>query len=351
MGCTSLNSKPIIRTMKITLYTISLLALGSVALAEPVVQNQGSIEQSGIYSRNWITSQDTTAAYDSINSDGVNINHVQYKGTGVLNVEVGSINAGSGDVHISSYQGDIKLGDVQANRIDVSTNEGNITLTGAITARDNTSGIYIARDTGTAGGNIILDGATLTNIELSSTMWNESWQQVVAGSIEITGDTTISGAFLQVDTINVAEGTNLVLENTVFASRGATSPENPDATPTYANLSLGDNVTMTIKGDQPMEVSSLSVGTGVSFIVELSNEDFANLDDSQFYLFNAEKGNIDLSLVDFTFTNGTETKGGTISVGSDGSITVTDTYSIPEPATATLSLLALCGLATRRRRK
>ena len=35
---------------------------------------------------------------------------------------------------------------------------------------------------------------------------------------------------------------------------------------------------------------------------------------------------------------------------TDGSVSITNTASIPEPATATLSLLALAGLCARRRR-
>ena len=58
------------------------------------------------------------------------------------------------------------------------------------------------------------------------------------------------------------------------------------------------------------------------------------------------------SNVSFTFTDGEQFKTGTIDATA-GSICVTNTQIVyvPEPATATLSLLALCGLAARRRRK
>ena len=37
--------------------------------------------------------------------------------------------------------------------------------------------------------------------------------------------------------------------------------------------------------------------------------------------------------------------------GTAGTVTITNTQAVPEPATATLSLLALAGLCARRRRK
>ncbi|MBE6418011.1 MAG: PEP-CTERM sorting domain-containing protein [Akkermansiaceae bacterium] len=56
-----------------------------------------------------------------------------------------------------------------------------------------------------------------------------------------------------------------------------------------------------------------------------------------------------LKETEILFTDGTTTKTGTIEVNG-GAIKVTNSQTIPEPATATLSLLALAGLAARRRR-
>ena len=334
--------------MKKTLYTIPLLALSTSAFAATVT-DYGSIEQDDAYSARIIAREDTTVSYDSIKSGGVAFTII-HAGSTAVNFEIGSIDVGSGDVNIQPKKGNIQLGDVQAGHIAVSTNGGNITLTGNISAADASSGFYISGDDGALGGSIILDGATLSNVELRTVSTDASGNVVAGGMIEISGNTTLSNVFISAGELQVAEGANLVVDGVIFASRGETSPENPDIVPTYAGLSLGDNATLTLKGDQPLVLSSLSVGSGVSFVVELSDEDFANLDDSEFTFFDVEEGNIDLSGVAFTFTNGTEAKSGTITAGSGGSITVTNTYSVPEPATATLSLLALVGLCARRRR-
>lgn len=51
------------------------------------------------------------------------------------------------------------------------------------------------------------------------------------------------------------------------------------------------------------------------------------------------------------WTNGGAEKLYNISLATAGCVTIASSPVVPEPATATLSLLALCGLAARRRRK
>ena len=104
-----------------------------------------------------------------------------------------------------------------------------------------------------------------------------------------------------------------------------------------------------------MTVDSLTVGEGLKIVVQLSEADFADLENKSFSLFalngDVTGGSIEgLLEADIVFTNGTESKVGTISA-TEGTITVTNTKLIPEPTTATLSLLALAALAGRRRRK
>ncbi len=336
--------------MKKTLFTLALLALSTTAFAATVT-NKGSITKDDAYSETIVAREDTTYIYESIKSNGVNL---RFASTGkATNFEIGSIDAGNGDVRIHPNKGNIQLGDIQAGHIAVSTGSGNITLTGNISATDAASGFCISGHDGAISGDIILDGATLSNVELRNVSYGASGQVVAGGLIEVSGNTTLSNVFIEAGELKVTEGASLVVDGALFAARGELSPENPDIIPTYAGLSLGDNTTLTLKGDQPIELSSLSVGSGVSFVVELDDEDFANLDDSEIKLFDVESGNVDLSNVSFTFTNGSETKGGNVTVGGDGSITVTDSYTVnvPEPTTATLSLLALAGLCARRRRK
>ncbi|MBQ7024563.1 MAG: PEP-CTERM sorting domain-containing protein [Akkermansia sp.] len=100
-----------------------------------------------------------------------------------------------------------------------------------------------------------------------------------------------------------------------------------------------------------LTVDSLDV-TGTKIVVNLSDEAFNKLDGSTFNLFDVEgEEGADLSGADIVFTNGTQSKVGTVTANEDGSFTVKDTKLVPEPTTATLSLLALAALAARRRRK
>lgn len=100
-----------------------------------------------------------------------------------------------------------------------------------------------------------------------------------------------------------------------------------------------------------LTVDSLEV-SGTKIVVNLSEEAFNDLDNKTFNLFNVpnEGGGADLANADIVFTNGTQSKVGTITANG-GSVTVKDTKLVPEPTTATLSLLALAALAARRRRR
>jgi len=100
-----------------------------------------------------------------------------------------------------------------------------------------------------------------------------------------------------------------------------------------------------------LTVDSLEV-SGTKIVVNLSEEAFNDLEGETFNLFNVtnEGGGADLANADIVFTNGTQSKVGTITA-IGGSVTVKDTKLVPEPTTATLSLLALAALAARRRRR
>ena len=107
--------------------------------------------------------------------------------------------------------------------------------------------------------------------------------------------------------------------------------------------------------DQPLNagdtlnVKDLTIGNGVEIIITLSNDAFMALDNTTFDIFSVQEGDVDLTGATISFTDGEQKKTGTIKA-EGGKITVTDSYVVPEPTTAVLSLLALCGLAARRRR-
>ncbi len=326
------------------LFTTLLLSMCSVAVAE--TYEKGSIEQVSDYTER-LTSPDATYKYGSIKSPNVHLTAVRQNKT--CNIEVGSIDAGEGDVQVTTYIGNIALGDVKADYIQVGTQSGDIKLTGEINATNPGSTIDIALQDENASGNIILDGASISGVAMGI-HYHALDGIESSGQILISGETTLADVHLSSGLVNVKEGAKLTLENVSFTNRTSTDAN--------AGLVLSDNVTLTLSGEQPLEIGSLTVGESVSFVVELSDEVFENLDNTAINLFSIvgeEENDIDLTGVKFTFTNagGTEAKSGTITAGSGGSITVTNIYTvaIPEPTTATLSLLALAGMAMRRRRK
>ena len=340
--------------MKKTLLTTALLALSSTAFAETMraqseYETPGSIQRDGEYVVTWITGKDTntTVKYDTITSGGVVRIRPVLSGNSTFSVEVDSIKTQGNIVYINTSAGDITLGDVEAACIQAVTNNGNVRITGTLDITD-TDGAFIMAAPNGGEGSIVIDNATVKNVSIETNL--------ETGTIEISGDVSLADVYFQATTVAIADGASLTLDNVIFADRG--NYTQGLVTEAVTGLELGDNSTLTLSGNQPLEVASLSIGSGVSFVVELSDEVFENLDNTEINLFSIvgeEEDEIDLAGAKFTFTNaaGTEAKSGTITAGNGGSITVTNSYTvaIPEPTTATLSLLALAGLAMRRRRK
>ena len=99
--------------------------------------------------------------------------------------------------------------------------------------------------------------------------------------------------------------------------------------------------------------SDLTLSGDTTIMVTVSSEMLENLDNQEFLFFSGNVNNLTQANIIFT-DNDDETQDKVVSVtlgSTSGSIKVDSTVSIPEPTTATLSLLALAGLAMRRRRK
>ena len=99
--------------------------------------------------------------------------------------------------------------------------------------------------------------------------------------------------------------------------------------------------------------SDLTLSGDTTIMVTVSSEMLENLDNQEFLFFSDNVSNLTQANIIFTDNDGeTQDKVASVTLGStSGSIKVDSTVSIPEPTTATLSLLALAGLAMRRRRK
>ena len=166
------------------------------------------------------------------------------------------------------------------------------------------------RNYGECDENILVDGGTLTLKD--ATVNGEV--VVNAGTVNVTSNSTLTSLTLDADAV--------------------------------LNVSEGAIVTLT-------EADGLTIADGATIMVTVSTEMLENLDDQEFTLFSGNVSNLTNANIVFTDNNEeTEDKQANISLGStSGSIKVDSTVAIPEPATATLSLLALVGLAARRRRR
>ena len=166
------------------------------------------------------------------------------------------------------------------------------------------------RNYGDCDENILVDGGTLTLKDATV----DGEVVVNAGTVNVTSNSTLTSLTLDADAV--------------------------------LNVSEGAIVTLT-------EADGLTIADGATIMVTVSTEMLENLDDQEFTLFSGNVSNLTNANIVFTDNNEeTEDKQANISLGStSGSIKVDSTVAIPEPATATLSLLALVGLAARRRRK
>lgn len=166
------------------------------------------------------------------------------------------------------------------------------------------------RNYGDCDENILVDGGTLTLKD--ATVNGEV--VVNAGTVNVTSNSTLTSLTLDADAV--------------------------------LNVSEGAIVTLT-------EADGLTIADGATIMVTVSTEMLENLDDQEFTLFSGNVSNLTNANIVFTDNNEeTEDKQANISIGStSGSIKVDSTVAIPEPTTASLSLLALAGLCARRRRK
>ncbi|MBR5889938.1 MAG: PEP-CTERM sorting domain-containing protein, partial [Akkermansia sp.] len=159
-------------------------------------------------------------------------------------------------------------------------------------------------------------------------------------SILVNGGTLTLEDKSKVASVTVDSGTVLVTGDSTLDSLTL----NGDST---LNITYGASITLT---DQ----DAFSLSENATIMVTVSKDMLENLDGLEFELFTHDVAN--LASANIVFTDGDQDTSNdvtdvTISQGgTSGSIKV-EIQAIPEPTTATLSLLALCGLAARRRRK
>ena len=154
---------------------------------------------------------------------------------------------------------------------------------------------------------LVQDGGTLTLGEKASV----GGVEITGGNINVNGDVTVSGA------LTLTGGTVTFMEDAV--------------------ITLADGVEVVIEG--------------ASIVVNLSDASLDSLVNGGVYtLFNttSDLESIDGSTMTFVGTSG-DTITTTVNYAGEGAVEFAPV--VPEPTTSTLSLLALAGLAARRRRK
>lgn len=314
---------------------------GSVQLNGNVTLTDGTLKTDG----------STVTNTGTLTANTVNVNTGSLKMDDNGSLSAGSINANNGNVSINtnvslsngaiSIDGDTvtNTGNLSAGQIVVNggtfINEGNINYTVpsaqlALGSDEDNALLLLSGTTDTSDvvvkggdfvnignvGNVVVEkDGTLTMKDLSSA----SSIVMDGGRINVTGESTVGSLTLN--------GENNVI-NFDF-SNGETAP------------SIVQN------SGEALDLSSTTI------MVTVSTEMLENLAGQDFELFGGNVENI--TNATFVFTDGdddtTNDKTADVVLGStSGSIKV-EIQAVPEPTTATLSLLALVGLAARRRRK
>lgn len=249
---------------------------------------------------------------------------------------------------------------------------GSNTITGTATA-----GGDITMTTGTttawikAGTNTIGDGTAETTVNASGSVTLQAdtniinKASVIAGeNIVISGgESTLTDATLEADgSVNVTDAEVRITGNSSLTAKGGMALD--DATLIFGVEDF-DKISTDISSYIDMETTGTPTFVGAMHIVfELDNESLASAmgvsQEFRYTLFSNVGGDgVDealseaLSMGSVTFAYAGEyaqASSYTVSYDDNSNVVISGVVTIPEPTTVTLSLLALCGLAARRRR-
>ncbi len=314
---------------------------GSVSLSSGEIKNVTS-ENGAVF----VTNTGTLTA------DTVNVNAGSLKMDGNGSLSANSISANNGNVSINtnvslsngaiSIDGDTvtNTGNLSAGQIVVNggtfINEGNINYTApsALLAlgSDEDNALLLLSGT-TDASDVVVKGGDFVNIgNVGSVLVEEG------GTLTMEGQSSATSIVMDGGRINVTG------ESTVgsLTLNGENNVINFD----FSNVETAPSIVL--NSGEALDLSSTTI------MVTVSTEMLENLAGQNFDLFGGNVENI--TNATFVFTDGdadtSNDKTADVALGStSGSIKVENIQSVPEPTTATLSLLALAGVAMRRRRK
>ena len=348
----------------------------------------GTINLSGVFGRNDASSADKWAeVYFDITQNGaggnINLNNGAIMSAGdivqnaeaVLNLKgnaqmtAQSINQSAGSIVVAEnarLEADVINAGIiiqsadENGEVNASIQASNVSLTnGSLTTKDNTvtnsgnltadkivlnSGVFVNEGSINAP-NVFADAARImlagSDIDYTVVINGGEFQNYGScnDSVLVDGGTlTLKDAVITGD-VMVNSGTVNVLSDSTISSLTLNAES-------VFNVAEGAVVTLT-------ETDGLIIENGATIVVTVSADVLENLVEREFTLFS---GNVSgLTNANVVFTDGdaeTEDKMANIVLGStSGSIKVEGVVSVPEPTTATLSLLALAGLCARRRRR
>ena len=303
-----------------------------------------------------VTSEDgvvTVTNTGTLTANTVNVNSGSLKMDGSGSLSAGSISANNGNVSIN--------GNVSSNT-NVSLSKGAISIDGdTVTNTGNLSasqivvnngvfvnkGVIDALESPQDAASIMLSGSGVVETDALITIGADGEfvnEGDVKKSILVNGGTltltNVDGKASTAQDVTVNSGTVLVTGDSTLDSLTL----NGEST---LNITYGASITLT---DQ----DAFSLSENATIMVTVSQDMLENLDGLEFKLFTHDVAN--LASANIVFTDGDQDPSNdvtdvTISLGgTSGSIKV-EIQAVPEPTTATLSLLALVGLAARRRRK
>lgn len=236
----------------------------------------------------------------------------------VTSKQVNWDNSNKGTIEVKSG-GSLCLTGAGGNYLDTLTNEGNTSVTGALNVNTlNNSGTLQLAKANISIETIVLSGGTVT-------LGTESDHDAVlsTGSLSVSGNSTVNANL-------VLNGSSLTLNNALAMGSALTLNDITLSGDLLSGYIAKNSVITLFTG-----VDSLTLGTASASAAEITVG--SNVDASD-YFTNLGQGDFLL-----TYTGG--------AAGSNGIVALVAQRDIPEPTTATLSLLALMGLAARRRRR